>query len=273
MNSQLIGKDPDVGKDWSEEEKGTTEDEIVGWHHWLDGHEFEPVPGDGEGQGSLVCYSPLGHIESDTNEWLSNNNTGLTSATCIPSACPCPIRRRSTGNICWQMTEHTQMSGCVRYLAGGWGWTARTNTYQPPWRGDKPPDAHAPTLVLWQGCEGKYWGAGWIVTGRWSHGGAQGVLPWKSNMIWSTRGFFRLITWCYLGHLLDCKQITRERRKSCVCVCVCLCVRARVCGGGQWPLCRAQWSSAAQGFLHLNSLTFPLSFPFLLFCFCFFEKR
>ena len=133
-------------------------------------------------------------------------------------------------------------------LAGGWGSTARTNTYQPPWRGDKPSDAHAPTLVLWQGCEGKYWGAGWIVTGRWSHGGAQGVLPWKSNMIWSTRGFFRLITWCYLGHLLDCKQITRERRKSCVCVCVCVCA----CGGGQWPLCRAQWSSDAQGFLHLN---------------------
>ena len=78
MKSQLIGKDPDVGKDWSE--KGMTEDEIVGWHHWLDGHEFEPIPGDGEGQGSLVCYSPLDHIESDTNEWLSNNNTGLTSA-------------------------------------------------------------------------------------------------------------------------------------------------------------------------------------------------
>ena len=47
--SQLIGKDPDAGKDWGQEEKGTTEDEMVGWHHWLNGHEFEQAPGDGEG--------------------------------------------------------------------------------------------------------------------------------------------------------------------------------------------------------------------------------
>ena len=51
--NQLIGKDPDAGKDWREEEKGTTEGEMVGWHHWLDGHEFEQAPGDGEGQGCL----------------------------------------------------------------------------------------------------------------------------------------------------------------------------------------------------------------------------
>ena len=53
--SQLTRKDPDAGKDWGQEEKGTTEDERVGWHHWLDGHEFEQAPGDGEGQGSLAC--------------------------------------------------------------------------------------------------------------------------------------------------------------------------------------------------------------------------
>ena len=73
VKSQLIGKDPDAGKDWGQE-KGTTEDEMVGWHHSLDGHEFEQAPGDGEGQGSLVCCSPLGHKESDTTEWLNNNN-------------------------------------------------------------------------------------------------------------------------------------------------------------------------------------------------------
>ena len=54
----LIVKDPDSGKDWRQEEKGTTEDEMVGWHHWLDAHEFEQVPGVGDGQGSLACYSP-----------------------------------------------------------------------------------------------------------------------------------------------------------------------------------------------------------------------
>ena len=56
--SQLLGKDPDVGKDWRQEEKGATEDKMVGWHYRLNGHEFEQTPGDGEGQGSLKCCSP-----------------------------------------------------------------------------------------------------------------------------------------------------------------------------------------------------------------------
>ena len=59
-NSQLIGKDPDAGKDWRQEEKGMAEDEMVGWHHRLNGHEFEQTPGDGEGQGSLLRSSPWG---------------------------------------------------------------------------------------------------------------------------------------------------------------------------------------------------------------------
>ena len=67
----LIGKDPDAGKDWRWEKKGTTEDEMVGWHHWLDGHEFEQTPEEGEGQGSLACYSPWGLKESDTTERLN----------------------------------------------------------------------------------------------------------------------------------------------------------------------------------------------------------
>ena len=54
----LIGKDPNAGKDWRQEEKGMTENKMVGWHHRLDGHEFEQALGDGEGQGSLVCSSP-----------------------------------------------------------------------------------------------------------------------------------------------------------------------------------------------------------------------
>ena len=58
---QFIGKDPDAGKDWGQEEKGVTEDEVVGWHHRLNGHELEKTPGDGEGQGSLSCCSPWGH--------------------------------------------------------------------------------------------------------------------------------------------------------------------------------------------------------------------
>ena len=61
VKSWLIGKDSDGRKDWGQEEKGATEDEKVGWHHWLNGHEFEQAPGDGEGQQSLACYSLRGH--------------------------------------------------------------------------------------------------------------------------------------------------------------------------------------------------------------------
>ena len=57
VKNRLIGKEPDIGKD-CRQEKGTTEDEMVRWHHRLHGHEFEQIPGDDEGQGNLVCYSP-----------------------------------------------------------------------------------------------------------------------------------------------------------------------------------------------------------------------
>ena len=71
----LIWQDPDARKDWRWEEKGTTEDEMVGWHHWFNGHEFEQAPGVGDGQGSLVCCSPWGHKELDTTEWLNWTET------------------------------------------------------------------------------------------------------------------------------------------------------------------------------------------------------
>ena len=71
VKNWLIGKDPDAGKDWGQEEKGTTEDEMVGWHHRPDGHEFEQALGVGDGQGSLACYSPWGCKESDMTEWLN----------------------------------------------------------------------------------------------------------------------------------------------------------------------------------------------------------
>ena len=64
-------KNPDAGKDWGQEEKGTIQDEMVGWHHQLNGHEFELALGVGDGQGSLVCCSPWGRRESDMTEWLN----------------------------------------------------------------------------------------------------------------------------------------------------------------------------------------------------------
>ena len=71
----LIGKAPDAWKDWRQEEKGTTEDEMAGWHHWLNGYEFEEAPGVGDGQEGLVCCSPWGRKESDRTEplnWTDN---------------------------------------------------------------------------------------------------------------------------------------------------------------------------------------------------------
>ena len=67
----LIGKDPDAGKDWRQEEKGTTEDAMVGWHHQVNGHEFEQALRVGDGQGSLACCSPWGCKESDMTEQLN----------------------------------------------------------------------------------------------------------------------------------------------------------------------------------------------------------
>ena len=74
VKSQLLGKDPDAGKDWRWEEKGTTEDEVVGWHYWFNGHEFEQALGDSKGQRSLVCFSPWDGKESSMTYWLNNNN-------------------------------------------------------------------------------------------------------------------------------------------------------------------------------------------------------
>ena len=76
-NSWLIRKNPDAGKDWGQEEKGTTENEMAGWHHWLEGRESEWTPGDGDGQEGLACCNSWDHKESDTTEQL--NWTGNTA--------------------------------------------------------------------------------------------------------------------------------------------------------------------------------------------------
>ena len=76
----LIGKDPDAGKDWRQEEKGMTEDEMVGWHHWLNGHEFEKTLDVGDGQGGLACCDSRGRKELDMTErlnWTELNLLGV----------------------------------------------------------------------------------------------------------------------------------------------------------------------------------------------------
>ena len=80
QRADSLEKDPDAGKDWRQEEKGTTEDEMAGWHQRLNGHEFEQVPGDGEGQGGLACCSPWGHKESDV-KWVTEQQQTGTGTT------------------------------------------------------------------------------------------------------------------------------------------------------------------------------------------------
>ena len=84
--SWLIWKDPDVGKDWRWEEKEMTEDEMVRWHHWLNGHEFEQAPGTGDGQGGLACCGSWGRIESDTTERLNWTEYGPDNSSKSHSA-------------------------------------------------------------------------------------------------------------------------------------------------------------------------------------------
>ena len=75
---RLTGKDPDAWKDWRQEEKGMIEDDMVGCYHWLNRHEFEQTPGNGEGQGGLACCSPMDCKESDITERLNSNNKTIT---------------------------------------------------------------------------------------------------------------------------------------------------------------------------------------------------
>ena len=82
VKSWLIWKDSDAGKDWRQEEKGTTEDEMAGRHHWLDGHEFGWTPGVGDGQGGLVCCNSWGRKESDTTEWVNWTELNWTENHC-----------------------------------------------------------------------------------------------------------------------------------------------------------------------------------------------
>ena len=120
VKSWLTGIDPDTGKDWRREEKGTTEDEVVGWHHWLNVHEFEQAPAEGERQGGLGCCRPCGHWEQDTEHLNSNSNAARwkwdTKASmdpkhdaepenadakcCAPRDTFCRVQNSRTGQLC-----------------------------------------------------------------------------------------------------------------------------------------------------------------------------
>ena len=101
---RLIWKDPDAGKDWGQEENRTTEDEIVGWHHWFNGHEFGKTLGVGDGRGGLACCDSWGRKESGTTEWLNWTELNWTEWLVMVSMFSCAywpfVCSRFWRNVC-----------------------------------------------------------------------------------------------------------------------------------------------------------------------------
>ena len=119
MKSWLIGKDPDAGRDWGQEEKGTTEDEMVGWHHWLDGRESGWTPGVGDGQEGLACCDSWGRKESNTTERLiwSDLISRIISLKIFAFCC-----------CCWSLVD---LPCCVSFSCTA-KWISYTFTYIHP---------------------------------------------------------------------------------------------------------------------------------------------
>ena len=116
--SWLIGKDCDAGRDWGQEEKGTTEDEMVGWHHRLDGREFEWTPGVGDGQGGLACCNSWGRKESDTTERLNWFTTKFlptaphnSSKAIVKSTASLSFTRKACYSMIYSMSQSSNRQG------------------------------------------------------------------------------------------------------------------------------------------------------------------
>ena len=132
VKSRLFGKDPDAGKDWGQEEKGETDDEMVGWHHLLDGQEFELAPGDSAGQGILACCRPWGHDVLDTTEQL-NSTAGRKPGAAVLSVTQCwPLmpgqalqdRKHCSGSGTLSRFELTKSVGPHPHSATQWLWSS-----------------------------------------------------------------------------------------------------------------------------------------------------
>ena len=108
VKSWVLRKDPDAGKDWRQEEKGTTEDEMAGWYHWLNRHGFGWTPGVGDRQGGLACCGSWGCKESDMTEWLNWTKTMTTAYGNIPNLLPRHIfEGKYWSVVCWWQSSLT----------------------------------------------------------------------------------------------------------------------------------------------------------------------
>ena len=116
VKSQLTGKDPDAGQGWGQE-KGVTEDEMIGWRHWLNGHEFEQTPDDSEEKWSLAWWSPRDCKKSDTTEWLSDNNMDLQFVSSLQSLSDI-FENSSMGMTC--VSSFSVLSPLLRTKSTSW---------------------------------------------------------------------------------------------------------------------------------------------------------
>ena len=107
--SWLIGKDSDAGRDWGQEEKGTTEDEMAGWHHRLDRHESGRTPGVGDGQGGLACCDSWGRKESDMTVWLHFSLLCIGEGNGTPLRCSC-LENSGDGGAWWAAVSEVAQS-------------------------------------------------------------------------------------------------------------------------------------------------------------------
>ena len=134
----ITGKDSDAGRDWGQEEKGMTEDEMAGWHHWLDGCEFGYTPGIGEGPGRLACYNSWGRKESDVTEWLNwTESIGIVKwNSLLPTQWTRNVTAISDSGLqMWMQAPKAQSSRCHHppwWLLRPWGNTRRSHWQQPP---------------------------------------------------------------------------------------------------------------------------------------------
>ena len=119
--SWLIGRDLDAGKDWRQEEKGTVEDEMAGWHHQYNGHEFEQIPGVGDGQGGLACCSPWGFKESDTTERLNDNKSSFVELISMTEDEMVGWHHRLNGHA-FEQTHREAWCATVHGVSKTWTW-------------------------------------------------------------------------------------------------------------------------------------------------------
>ena len=117
FSSQHTGKDPDAMKDGRQEKKGMTEDKMVGWHHRLNRHEFDQTPGDGRGQGSLVCCSSWGHKDSDMTEWTTTLLKHLLNRILQPSISRLKMSGNSYFGRAWLGPQSTDCGSNQKWLA------------------------------------------------------------------------------------------------------------------------------------------------------------